>query len=138
MTLKRLYSLQYVILVIALLKKPETMDLSTLFNSQMRTALWHNSWSGDIRIGNLTCKDAYLLFHLTITFSCIILERITLGKDIVTNYGIVVGGTSHAPLHVCPVAVVCYMTDLYIPFDELVDRNIHLELQESRNIHVTL
>ena len=40
MTSKHLYSLQYVILVIAFLKKAETMDLSTLFNSQMRTALW--------------------------------------------------------------------------------------------------
>ena len=109
-----------------------------LFDFQMRAALRHTRWRGDIGHVDLTGEDGYFLccIGLVVGISLVVLEFIALWKDIVANDFIVVGGEGLALLHVDSVGIVCQATHLYGRFDEFVDGGIHIELQESGYIYV--
>ena len=94
-----------------------------LLDLQMRTVCWNIRRRGDSRLDNLTGKDGYLL-------------SLRFRKNIVANDFIVVRDTSLTSLQVCPVGIVSQMANLNARCDKLIDGDIHLELQEGRNIYV--
>ena len=63
-------------------------------------------------------------------------DRLSFGRDIVAYNLIMVGNTGFGLLHIGTIGIIRHMTDLYARLDELVDGNIHLELQESRYLYV--
>ena len=110
-----------------------------LFDFQVRAALRHACRGGDFRRNELTGENGYLLGCLVLVLIGILvmLECISFGKDVVAKYLIVIRHTGLRFLHVCPVDIVRDVVNLNARFDEFVDGDIHLELQERGNFNVT-
>ena len=73
---------------------------------------------------NLAGKGSYFLWSLP--------QR----KDVIANNCVMVGGTRLPLFQIRSVGIVSQVTGLYARLNELVNRNIHVELQKGGNLYI--